>query len=183
MADGYPKDYSSVYNEDSKPVRSMQQQPAVEPSTKISYMKLDGSASRVTHHEIPDFLKQLYSKLEPLSVSRNDVGINVLNRHYDSVFPQRRKRAPFKVYIQYFRFEIDGNKKPIGDPYVVKVESNILKCVTDKLPNKRGNFRFFFKDSSNACQEIESDHSEVPYIEKDGVKTIYCQVFMSNLFQ
>lgn len=157
MADGRPKDYSSLYCEDKPPVPSTRGRP---------YKSLDGSFVPQKHREQLD-LRQVVAKLENLPKDCHSVyAMDTLNKHYSNVFVNRRK-AGFKVYINYCEEK---------DTYVVRTENNTLRAVKDKLP-KRGNHRYFFKQLDNTCEEVELEDSIVPYHEKDGSRQIYCQVF------
>lgn len=162
MGDGNPKDYSSMYREDKPPI----------PSTRIRpsphYKTLDGSYVPPKHNEAKQLeLMQVAAKLQNLPKEYHSAfAMDTLNKHYSDVFVNRR--SSFKAYIKYF------DEK---DTYVVRVDSNTLKAVIDKLP-KKGAYRYFFKGPENTCEEVENDGSTVPYHEKDGkTKHIYCQLF------
>lgn len=134
---------------------------------------LDGAKSIRPTSECTVDLRAVAAKLQNLpQENRSAYAIDTLNKHYSSVFTNRRKSdhldSPiFKAYIQYF------DEK---DTYVVRVNRNTLGAVRDKLP-KRGNYRYFFKQLDDTCEEVELDESTVPYHEKAESKHIYCQVF------
>lgn len=181
--DGLPKDYSSVFCDELRPppqflmssiTKSTSQQ------AQTGYKNLDGAIARPVHKELQDFFTNArhnrpQSQVKPQR--RELVGFDILNRHFDTVFNARKPQQFFKVFIQYFRFDTSGNRWPSGETYVVRVEINTLANVKLKLPNKRPDFRYFFKDShQNNYEEIEDDSIQVPYLEKDGTRNIYCQV-------
>lgn len=206
MADEIPKDYSRVYCEDSGLVTSTvrnqhhhqhrhhhpnsinhsnitsstnsgtNNKPPVPSTRGRTYKSLDGSFVPPKHREQTVDSQQVAAKLGAHLAKENNsaYAIDTLNKHYSSVFVAGRKtdrsrsEAEFKVYIQYF------NEKETT--YVVKVDRNTLKAVRNKLP-KRGNFRFFFKQSDGTCEEVESDDAFVPFHEKESSKQIYCQLF------
>jgi len=179
MADGIPKDYSVMFCEDSNKISASPNMNATInlpiPSTRgrAPYKTLDGSFVPPKHREQTVDLRQVVAKLENLPKENHSAyAMDTLNKHYSSVFVNRRKsnqvsRGGYKAYIQYH------DEK---DTYVVRVERNTLKAVRDKLP-KRGNYRYFFKQLDNTCEEVESDESTVPFHEKDNSRQIYCQVF------
>lgn len=155
MADGLPKDYSSVYREDEKPV------PSARP-----HKALDGSHVLHRHREQLD-LRQVVAKLQNLATENHSAyAMDTLNKHYSSVFVNR-KPSNFKAYIKY---------PDERETYVVRLNNNTLRDIKDKLP-KKGNFRYFFRGEENVCEEVESDSSDVPYEEKGNIQQIYCQLF------
>lgn len=193
-----PKDYSSVYCEDimRPPIPPMRR---VTNTTATNTMLMnhnsnnninrhhnhnnqshqtqakwsDGANANKRQCESTVDLRAVVAKLQNLPQENHRAyAMDTLNKHYSSVFTNRRRsdkveKAGFKAYIQYF------DEK---DTYVVRVERNTLKAVRDKLP-KRGDYRYFFKQLDNTCEEVESDGSFVPFHEKDGSRQIYCQVF------
>ena len=189
--DELPKDYSSVYCEDSikPPIPPMRRTTNTLAShtmmptnhnhqnQHILHQKQaiwsDGARSHKRQCESTVDLRAVVAKLQNLPQENHRAyAMDTLNKHYSSVFVNRRKsnqvsRGGYKAYIQYH------DEK---DTYVVRVERNTLKAVRDKLP-KRGNYRYFFKQLDNTCEEVESDESTVPFHEKDNSRQIYCQVF------
>ena len=152
------------------------------PRSKQPYKSLDGAYARPVHQELQDFFNNVRSKPQQQvkqQPSRDLIGFDILNRHFDTVFKQRISLVSYKVFIQYFKFDSAGNQRPLGETYVVRVERNTLGYVKQKLPNKRPGFRFFFKDQNNTYEEVEDDNLPVPYREKDSIRNIYCQVIQA----
>lgn len=140
-------------------------------------IQLDGARSvKVPEADLTVEFRAAAAKLQ--NHSRNNhraYAMDTLSKHYSSVFNSRRKGsdqvarngASLKAFIQY------SDQK---ETYVVRVDKATLRSVRDKLP-KRGNYRFFFKQLDNTCEEIERDESIVPVHSKGDSKYIYCQVF------
>lgn len=159
MADGKPKNYSSMYREDKPPIPSIRIRP---------YKSLDGSHAPPKHHEQLD-LRKVVAKLQNLPRANHSAyAMDTLNKHYSSVFVNRK--SSFKAYIKYF------DEK---ETYQVTIATNCLRAVKDKMP-KKGDYRYFFRGEENVWEEIESDESQVPYEEKGNAKQIICQVFLVN---
>lgn len=186
-SDGHPKNYSSEDKEDMKPPLPMR------PATRNSKLyKLDGALATPAHRELNgrDFLKTLYAKLQPYSISTeqpDQLGIDTLNRHYESVFPMRRGKlenqanefkGEYRVYISYFKYDANGVKCPRDTPYSIKTNANKLRSVKAKTPFNRPDYRYFFKDNQNVYQEIDNDNDSVPYFESKNSRTIHCHVIM-----
>lgn len=200
----HPKDYSALYSDDStRPPQGL----LIKASSDVldmnrlhqdlanlktdhqltkTYQKppiqLDGARSlKVPESDLTVDLRAVVAKLQNHSQGNHRAyAMDTLSKHYSSVFNSRRKsslassdqssaktKTALKAFIQYF------DQK---DTYVVRVEKATLRSVRDKLP-KRGNYRFFFKQLDNTCEEIEQDESIVPVHEKGDSKYIYCQVF------
>lgn len=157
MADETPKDYSNIFCEDVKPPV-----PSLRGHNKQhrQFPILEGARSNKQIESTID-LREVVAKLQSLP---RVYAMNTLNEHYSSY---RRKKSGFKAYVQYY------DEK---DTYVVRVDSNTLKAIRDKLP-KIGNYRYFFKQLDNTCEEVESENSLVPYHEKEDSRMIYCHIF------
>ena len=142
-----PKDYGSLYREPKK---------------------IDGVYKPPTHREFID-PNQLYAKLSNLSKKdRESYAIDTLQKHYNSVF---QAKPDYRVYINYF-----DDRQAESIAYLVRIEKNKLREVRQKLPLK-GNYRLFFKNTNNHCEEVEEDEAVLPFHEKDGCLNIYCHVF------
>lgn len=198
LGDGNPRNYSSEDREEIKPPLPVR--PTTRSSTCMIYKKLEGTLKHPTlsRKDInsKDFLTQLYVKLKPYSISTeqpDQLGIDTLNRHYESVFPVRRKKletldssninnnglnSGYKVYIAYFKYDSDGVKQPRDTPYSIRIDTNKLSSVRRKAPFTKPDYRYFFKDDQNVYQEADSDNDYVPYSDIRGVRTIHCQVIM-----
>lgn len=150
-----------------------------------NYSGLDGGYT--THTEFPrrkelstvDLLA-VCQKLQAHQQHHIDAS-DTLSKHYSAVFSKtnesvpplpRRRHVPlqpqYKVYIQYH---------DIKDTFVVRVQNNTLRDVLSRMP-KRGNYRLFFKDSKNTCEEFEDLEAFVPYHEDGGIRKIYCHAFL-----
>lgn len=186
QTDGCPKVYSSEYAEELKlpPPAILQHNNSDNITSKQTlrsmYKSLDGTNTRPEHRELQAFFKQVNSKLNQTpdsnSTSSPSIGIDVLKKHYNSVFTHRKH---YKVFVQYFKFDSDGNKRTLDDIYAVRIDKNSLRQIKDKIPHRKANFRYFFKDRRCTCdEEYEIDESEVPYREKDGFRLIQCQVLI-----
>lgn len=157
------KDYSKVYCEDRPPLPPMRRTVSSKP-----WGESDGVRAK-PHRETPVDLQAVVEKLRNLP-SQRQYALDSMNQHFSSVFTERRKPSIFKAYINY---------REDKETYVVRVERNTLRTIKSKLP-RRGNYRYFFKQPDSTCEEFESDDAAVPYIEKDGQRQIYCQVFPSH---
>lgn len=173
-----PRDYSKVYFEDRPPLPPMRHSIATAAATATTttskpWGESDGVRTTKTHRETSVDLQAVVAKLKNLPEQRK-YALDTMNQHFSSVFAERRnaerRKSPpnYKAYINY---------RDDNETYVVRVVHNTLKTIKSKLP-RRGNYRYFFKNQlDNTCEEFESDDATVPYIEKDGQRQIYCQVF------
>lgn len=171
MADEGPKDYSRLYTEERPPpIPSGRGGQSNRLHQKLALLQMDGASQALKHRELD--LKEVVSKLQNHITSCNSHAKEALSEHYTSFVGA--KHAKYRVLIKYPNSISSSNK---GDEvYAVRVHSNTLRAVREKLP-RRGNFRYFFR-THNCLEEIESDDTPVPiYTEKEGYKQIHVHLF------
>lgn len=173
MADGPPKDYSIIDQEESPPL----------PPIRVTQKNIwsDGSVSVPQHRESGVDLAAVARKLRATPAA--EIAMNSLKVHYSDVFgtrkheqrhpplpppPQTQANVKIKAVINY----VDEN-----EVYIINVPQNTARMVKNLAP-KRGNYRYFFELTDGAYEEIDLGDTKVPVHQKDsGAKCILCRAF------
>lgn len=169
MADEGPKDYSLLYN-DERPPPIPTGRATNKLHQKLVSLQMDGASQGLRHRELD--LKEVVSKLQNHKITLcNSHAKDALSEHYTS-FVGSKNNAKFRVLIKY----PSNSASKADEIYAVRVHTNTLRAIRDKLP-RRGNYRYFFR-THNCLEEVELDDSPVPvYTEKEGYKQINVHLF------
>lgn len=189
MADGRPKDYSSMDQEDSPPVPPLRNSINTHQHNTIRYnnhnnsIKLhdDGSNFRMPHREFGGIdLDAVAKKLRELSPS--NFAMDSLRVHYSDVFGTRKNNHEQQPPLPPPTSANNKIKAVINyvdekEVYIINVPQNTAKMVKNLAP-KRGIYRYFFELADGAYEEMETNDVKVPVHQKDnGIKCIRCKVF------
>lgn len=164
-ADGKPKDYSTL--DGCYIPRRHKELPLINNNNNVAgHNNSNKCISSTTTLD----LRAVVRKLEAHKSSHKSHHIDAmktLSKHYSDVFKQPPQ---YKVYIQYH---------DIKETFIIKIRENTLGNVLASMP-KRGQYRLFFKDLKNTCEELTDPRSLVPFHEKDDFRNIYCHAFPTN---
>lgn len=207
MADGAPKDYSSVYCEDLPPIPThhldlkpppLPIPPIVSSRGSQQNGKISSIKNRVHHdqnHNINIKVKSLdgshatpYHREQSVDLMKVVAKLNQLPKDNHHAYAMDTLNKHFStVFTNRRRFNDQKEQQKIGFrvyiQYSGEKDTFVVRAEQNTLKAirdkmpKRGNYRYFFRSRDSTCEELEFDESTVPYHEKDGQKQIYCQVF------